>query len=126
MAYVYFNLNSNGDRLTDYSVRAIAKVLGKEWEDAYIGLCAIGHSYKDMPSSPYVIGMYMKEHGYEKKVIPTSFPQCTTVKKFSEENTEGKFLLFTENYIVALIDGDYFDIFDCGKEEVIYYYSEVK
>lgn len=126
MAYVYSNPNPNENKLTDCSVRAVAKTLGKDWEDAYIGLCAVGHSYKDMPSSPFIIGTYMKEHGFEKKVLPSSYPRCTTVKKFSEENTEGRFLLITENYIVASINGDYFDIYDCGNEEVIYYYLEVK
>jgi hypothetical protein len=126
MAYVYFNPNSNGDKLTDHSVRAISKVLGKEWEDVYIGLCAVGHSHKDMPSSPYSIETFMKEKGFEKKAISFSYPRCTTVKKFSEENSKGRILLITENYIVALVDGDYYDIYDSGNEEVIYYYSEVR
>lgn len=125
MAYVYSNPNPNGDKLTDCSVRAVAKVLGKDWEDAYIGLCAIGHSYKDMPSSPYCIETYMKEQGFEKTVLSPAYPRCTTVSTFSEENKTGKFLLVTENYIVTTVDGDYFDIFDCGNEEVLYYYSEV-
>ena len=126
MAFVYHNHNPNGDRIIDCSVRAIAKVLGKEWEDAYIGLCALGHSYKEMPHSSYVIEMYMKEFGYEKKVISSISPQCTTVKRFSDENSEGKFVLVTENYTVAVIDGDYYDIWDCGDEIVLCYYKEVK
>ena len=126
MAYVYSNPNPNGDKLTDCSVRAVSKTLGKDWEDAYIGLCAVGHSHKDMPSSPYSIEIYMKENGFERMVLPSIFPRCITVKKFSEDNAKGRYLLITENYIVALVDGDYFDIYDCGNEEVIYYYSEVK
>lgn len=124
MAYVFYNPNKNGRRTIDCSVRAISKVLDKDWEEIYIGLCAEGLMYKDMPSSAYVIGMYLRKHGYEQKFIPYICPDCTSVRKFSEQHNKGKFVLVTEEHMVAVVDGDYYDTWDSGDEIVIYYYME--
>ena len=124
MSFVFYNPNPNGKRVIDCSVRALSKVLDNDWEESYIGLCAEGFIYKDMPSSAYVIGMYLKKRGYKQKFIPYICPECTTVSKFAEEHKVGKFVLVTEEHIVAVVDGDYYDTWDCGDEIVIYYYME--
>ena len=124
MAFVFYNNNPNGNYVGDCSIRAIAKALGKTWEDAYIALCAEGLMYHDMPSSPYVIGMYLKKQGYERKMIPNICPDCTTLRAFVEDHKTGTFIIVTDGHIVTAIDGDYYDIWDSGDEIVLYYYME--
>ena len=124
MAFVYYNPNPNNSHTGDCSVRAIAKVLNKDWEDVYIGLCAEGLMYRDMPTSAYVIGMYLKRHGYEQKFIPRICPDCTVVKKFAEDHPTGSFIVITDGHMVAVVDGDYYDTWDSGNEVVLYYYME--
>ena len=124
MAFVFYNPNPSNIRVGDCSVRAISRILDKDWEDAYIALCAEGLMYKDMPTSAYVIGMYLKKRGYIQKFIPNICPACTTVSKFAEEHPSGKFIAVTEEHMVAIVDGDYYDSWDSGGEIVLYYYME--
>lgn len=123
MAYVPYNPNPSNQRVGDCVVRALSKVLGKEWEDTYIGLAAEGLFYHDMPSSDYVWGMYLRSYGFEQKAIPSVCPQCTTVKTFSEDHRKGRYVVKTQNHVVAVIDGDYYDSFDSGNEVVLYFWE---
>lgn len=123
MAYVYFNNNPRGLSVGDCSVRAISKALGKDWEEAYIGLCAEGLNYCDMPSANYVWGMFLRRFGFEQKMIPSICPKCTTVSRFTEDHPKGRYVLACQNHVVCAIDGNYFDSFDSGDEIILYYFE---
>lgn len=124
MAFIYFNENPQGQRVGDCAVRAIGKVLGKDWEDAYIGLCSEGLMYGDMPSANYVWGMYLRKFGFNQKMVSSVCPRCTTVSEFAEKHPKGRYVLATQNHVVAVVDGDYYDSWDSGDEVVIYYFEK--
>ncbi len=124
MAYVFYNPNPQGHRVDDYSVRAVAKVLDKDWEDAYMGLCSEGLVYSDMPTSGYVIGMYLRRYGFTQKNIPSVCPKCTTVSQFTDEHHKGTYVLVCHEHIVASIAGSFFDTWDSGDEIVLYYFEK--
>lgn len=124
MSYKYFNPNPYNQRVGDCAVRAICKALGKDWEDAYIALCAEGLNYKDMPSSNYVWGMYLRKYGFEQKMIPSICPNCITVEKFAEEHPTGRYVLACQNHTVAVDSGCYWDSWDSGNEIVLYFYEK--
>ena len=124
MAYVYFNSNPRGLRVGDCAVRAMCKAVGQEWEDAYAGLCSIGFTYADMPSSNYVWGMYLRRYGFEQKMIPSICPNCTTVSKFAKDHPKGRYVLACQNHVVAVVYGDYYDSWDSGDEIVLYYFEK--
>lgn len=123
MPYVQFNPNPYNQRVGDCVVRALCKALDKEWEDAYISLCAEGLTYFDMPSSNYVWAMYLRKHGYEQKAIPSFCPACTTVRRFAAEHRRGKYVLACQSHVVTVEDGDYYDTWDSGNEIVLYYFE---
>ena len=122
--YIGFNNNPSGKRVGDCSVRAISKILGMIWEDAYIALVTEGFKYHDMPSSPYVIGMLLHRHGFQMRTIPNMCPFCTSVEQFANDHSLGKYVLFSQDHVVAVIDGDYYDSWDSGDEIVLYYFEE--
>lgn len=124
MPYVPFNNNPSSTRVGDCAVRAVSVALGISWDDAYIGLCAEGLYYHDMPSSNYVWGMYLKSHGFVQKIIPSVCPACITVEQFCEDNPEGTFVLATQNHTVAVKDSCYMDSWDSGNEVVLYYFEK--
>lgn len=124
MAYVFFNNNPKNKRVGDCAVRAVSKAVGQDWADAYIGLCAEGIVLRDMPSSNYVWGMYLKKFGFEEHMIPSICPNCVTVSQFTEEHPKGRYVLGCQNHTVACIDGNYFDSWDSGSEIVLFYYKK--
>ena len=124
MAYVYFNPNPRGAKVGDCSVRAICKATDKSWEDSYIGLCAEGLIYADMPSSNYVWGMYLRRFGFNQKMIDSVCPRCTTVSEFAEEHPKGCYVLTCQSHVVTCKDGCFFDSWDSGNEIVLYYFEK--
>lgn len=124
MAFVFYNPNPKSKRVGDCAVRAISKAVGVDWSDAYIGLCAEGLACRDMPSSNYVWGMYLRKFGYEEYMANSICPQCITVKDFSNQNPKGRYVLACTNHVVAVNNGDYYDTWDSGDEIVLYYYKQ--
>lgn len=124
MPFIFFNPNPSNKRVGDCAVRAVAKAIGQDWKDAYIGLCSEGLVFKDMPSANYVWGMYLKKYGFEEHMISSICPQCVTVAEFAEQHPKGRYVLSTQNHVVAVIDGDYFDTWDSGNEIVLYFYKK--
>lgn len=124
MAYVFFNNNPKNQRVGDCVIRAIGKALDQDWTDAYIGLCSEGLVFKDLPSSNYVWGMYLKKHGYEEHMISSICPNCITVSEFAKTHPKGRYVLACQNHVVCVDNGDYFDTWDSGNEVVLYYYKK--
>lgn len=124
MAYVFFNPNPYGHRVGDCAIRAVCKALGKDWDDAYIALCAEGLAYKDLPSSNYVWGMYLRRYGFVQRMIPSICPKCTTVESFAKNHPHGRYVLGCQSHTVCIVDGDFFDTWDSGGETVLFYFAK--
>ena len=120
--YIGFNNNPEGKAVGDCVVRAISKALGLHWEDAYIALVTEGYKHHDMPSSNYVWGMLLYDHGFDRRMPACS--RCFTVEEFTRENPEGIFVIATDSHVVTAIDGDYFDSWDSGDKIVNYFWHK--
>ena len=122
MAFVKFNSNPDRSSVGDCTIRAISKIMGDSWDDTYIGLALQGYELKDMPSSNHVWGAYLKEHGFKRFAIPNTCPDCYTIKEFTQDYSDGEYLLATGNHVVAVINGNYFDTWDSGDEVPVFYW----
>lgn len=121
--YIKFNMNpKTWQRVGDCVIRAISKVMGVHWDTVYIGIALKGLEMKDMPSSNEVWSAYLKEHGYKRYVIPNYCPDCYSIRDFAGEHPYGRYIVATGTHVVAVIDGDYYDIWDSGNEIPIYYF----
>ena len=122
MAFVKYNPNPDRNSVGDCTVRAIARLTGASWDDVYTSLALHGFMLKDMPSSNYVWGSYLRENGYQRYAIPNTCPDCYTVKAFSQEHPDGEYLLGTGTHAVTVVNGNYFDTWDSGDEVPIFYW----
>ena len=111
----YLN-NPVGRKVGDCAVRAISKALDMGWEAAYIALTINGLSMGDMPSSDSVWGATLRQHGFKRENIPNECPQCYSIEEFCEDHPIGTFVVGTGGHVVTVIDGDYYDSWDSGKE----------
>lgn len=122
--YIQFNPNPKGEFVGDCVIRAISKLLNMSWEETYIHLCVQGYKMGDMPSSNSVWSAYLQENGCSKEIIPNSCPNCYSVKDFCEDNPQGSFLLATGSHVVTVIDGNYYDSWDSGKEVPVFLFRK--
>lgn len=122
--FVYFNPNPYGAKVGDCVVRAICAATGQDWDTTYTGLTFQGFALKDMPSSNYVWGEYLRSLGFEREAIPNYCPACYTVEEFADDHPRGAYILGTGVHAVCVLDGCVIDNWDSRNEVPIYFYKE--
>lgn len=118
--WIKFNPNPTGRSVGDCSVRAVAKALDIDWEEAFWMMCENGALMGDMPSSDSVWGAVLREHGFSRSVIPNTCPNCYTIADFCRDNPRGVFVLGTGTHTATVIDGNLYDNWNSLREVPIY------
>lgn len=117
--YRKFNPNPCGKKTGDCVIRGISIFLDKKWDEVYTELGLVGLKMCDMPNSNSVWHRYLLDEGCKCKMI-----EPITVKQFCETHPSGKYLLATGTHVIAVIDGDYYDAWNSGSENIFYYYTK--
>lgn len=123
--WIRCNPNPGHQYVDDCVVRAIAIATNRTWLEVYDDICAEGRIMFNMPSVNEVWGRYLYELGFEPFLLPESCQKCTTVKNFTKIFKKGTYIIGTGSHAVAVIDGDYYDAWDCG-DVVPSYFWRVK
>lgn len=118
--WIEYNPNPTGRSVGDCAVRAIARALNIDWEEAYLMISANGYDMGDMPSSDSVWGAVLRQHGFYKKAIPNFCPDCYTVEDFCKDNPKGTFVLGFGGHVATVKDGALYDSWDSSREIPIY------
>lgn len=114
--WIRCNVNPARKEVGDCVIRAIAVALNRPWTDIHDDLCALSGEEYDMPNSDAVWGKYLYMMGFEPFLLPQSCPRCTTVKQFCLYYPKGIYIIGTGSHAVAVVDGNYYDSWDCGSE----------
>lgn len=117
-----YNANPRKRRTGDCTIRAICTALGMDWDDVYVGVAFTGFLAADMPSTNRVWRRFLRRLGYEMRLIDCGGRDCYTVDDFCEDHPDGTYILALEGHVVAVIDGEYWDTWDSGDEEPVYYW----
>ena len=121
MGFIERNMNPDGKVTDDCVIRALATIMGYSWEKAYADLSVEGMENHDLWNKNYVWMNYLKKKGFNRAVIPNTCPDCYTVEDFAKDHPIGQYIVGTGTHVVAVIDGDYYDTWDSGKEVPIFY-----
>jgi len=114
--WVQTNPNPYGKEVPDCVIRAICIALNMDWYDVYDDLTALGRQVCNMPSADTVWGRYLYSLGFEPFLLPATCPRCVTIQEFARYFPRGVYIIGTGSHAVAVIDGNYYDSWDSGKE----------
>lgn len=126
MSYKYYNPNPLGLSVGDCTIRAISKIIERDWKTTYLELLVQGYKMYDMPSANRVWGELLRSYGFVRRTIPDTCPDCYTVREFCINHPIGKYILGTGEHVIAVVDGDYYDSWDSGNEIPVYYFERQK
>ena len=124
MAYIEYNPNPMGRHVADCSVRAVAKALNIEWEQAYVALVSNGYVMCDMPSANSVWGAELRKKGFKRHSLPDTCPDCYSAEDFCEDHPKGTFVLGFGSHVATVVDGNIYDSWDCSMEIPQYYWGK--
>lgn len=117
--WIEINVNPEKNNVGDCTVRALSIALGKSWRDTYRDLVVLGCNMADMPSSNAVWGEYLKRNGFERARLTVPF----TVREFCDNHTQGLYVLGLRGHVVVAINGNYYDSWNSGEQEVLYVWT---
>ena len=121
--YLYYNPNPAGRSVGDCAIRAIAKALDIDWEDAYAKVVVNGFRMGDMPSSDSVWGSVFRMNGFYRKALPNTCPDCYTAEDFCIDHPEGTYVLGFGGHVATVVDGDIYDSWNSSNEIPQYYWG---
>ena len=122
--WMYYNPNPMQSRVGDCTVRAICTAMDQDWEQTFAALTAYGFMMRDMPSANKVWGKYLKKSGFNRYLVDDRGRDIYTVKDFCIYHPSGTFILAIDGHVVCVQDGYYYDTWDSGQEEPIYYWTK--
>lgn len=109
-----------GNRVGDCAIRACCKATGRTWDIVFWDLCDIAFEMADgCNSSNAVWGEYLKRNGYRR--CEPDFPM--DVYKFCCNFPHGTYVLGLDGHVVTVVDGRYWDTWDSGGKNVIYFWE---
>lgn len=119
-----FNPNPSQRSVGDCAVRAVAAALGVDWEMAYALIAKNGYLMGDMPSSNSVWGSVLRQHGFKRKAIPNTCPDCYTMEQFAEDHPKGVYVAGTGNHVATIRDGVILDAWDSSEEVPVFFWQK--
>lgn len=122
--YINYNANPSNKHTTDCVIRGISFVTGQSWETTFLHLAVECMIHHDMPEANYIWAGYLRSRGFKQYLLPDTCPNCYRVKDFCVDFPIGTYLLAIGDHVVAVKDGDYYDIWDSGDEVPIYYWKK--
>ena len=122
--YYYFNSNPKNKQTNDSTVRALARLFGVSYTIAHVMLSFVAKDIDEMTNSLPTLDKFLRDSGYRKCVVTNDKGDNYTIKDFCNDHKSGRYIAMYDGGVVACIDGDYFNAFDCGNEIVLMFWMK--
>ena len=125
--WIYANPNPEKKEVPDCVIRALCIALNKPWlevsDELYWGFARRNYS---VTCDDNVWGQYLWSYGFEAFALPHLCPKCTTVDEFTKMYPKGTYIIGTGMHAVCVIDGNYYDSWDSGKQICTFFWRRRK
>ena len=122
----YFNPNPVAAREEDCAIRAVCVALNVSWDDAFDMIAKNAKQMGATMARDNAWGSVLRQHGFRKRIIPNSCPDCYTALDFCIDHPEGTFVLGFGGHTAAVVDCVLLDTWDSSDEIPIYVWEEGK
>lgn len=120
--WVFYNPNPLAIKRIDCSVRALCRVTGMKWDDVHRETSELARMMGTMSVDDAVWGAFLRRRGWVRYAVPNTCPDCYTVRQFCTDHPYGEYILCPYQHVVAAVDGNVYDTFDCLDETVLYFW----
>ena len=123
--WIEYNANPVANRVEDCAIRAVAVALDISWDEAFDLIADSAKAMGGVMHQNAAFGAVLRKHGFIRRIIPNTCPDCYTVEDFCRDHPEGVYVLGTGSHAVACVRGNHIDSWDSGQEIPIFYWEEV-
>lgn len=120
--YEYFEPNPVRSGAIDCSTRALAKALDISWERAYVIKSLNGFLMGNEGVADEVWGSVLRQHGFKRKMVEDTCPDCYDVDQFCNDHPHGTFVVKSEDHVACVKDGVLYDSWPSQHKTVIFYW----
>lgn len=127
--FKYFQPNEldTKDEYSDCTIRALCKVFDKSWGEVFEMLIPIIKEHQLLPNYMFYSRSQetiASELGLERnKISVRKGSKCPTVLEFTKAHPQGRYIVQVAHHTVAVVDGAYYDTWDCGNKPMFSYYE---
>lgn len=114
--WIKANPNPENKQVPDCVIRAICIALNMPWLQVSDELYSVARADFSVTCDDNVWGHYLYNKGFEPFLLPFACPKCITIEEFTKMYPNGVYIIGTGKHAVAVINGNYYDSWDSGKE----------
>lgn len=113
------------DKYGDCVIRALTKAMDKTWVEVFDELVPIAREVQCYPSNDRCWIKYLENNGFVKGTLRVKAGQKRfTPSTFASKYSKGTYALSLAHHLVTVVDGTYYDTWDCGDNAVYTYWKK--
>lgn len=122
MMWIEYNPNPIANNVEDCAVRAVSIALNVSWDEAFDMIAKNAKQMGVMMHNNAAWGSVLRQHGFNRAIIPNRCPDCYTAEDFCMDHPKGVYVLGFGTHTATVIDGDIYDTWNSSNEIPIYYW----
>ena len=125
--YQYYQPNTKDlkDNYGDCVIRALTKVMNKSWMEVFNDMIPVCVEFQALHNNKVVYETYLKNKGFIYTGISNKKgTKRPTVESFNKDHKTGSYFVIVANHVVTVMNGQYFDTWDCGEKSLYGYWSK--
>lgn len=129
--WVYYQPNKKDlkDRYGDCTIRALSKALNCSWLEAYdkmVPICREAQTSNIFAAPAAIRNPLVESLGFKYTGISNKRgTKRPTVDSFAKDHPNGTYICNLSNHEVAVVNGKYYDTWDCGQYSLYGYFEKL-